>query len=685
MARVETLEIIDEVAQLADRRAAENALALLAGLGTTEAIERLVEYALGESELLRAEAVKRIAQLPASSIDLVRQSLTGRLTIEGQSAAAYALLGRLADLGVDIRLPALGGATRWKLAASLFPERRASAPRLASSTTSLVAGLTTFLIGLGIVMLAFPAIVPAVLQGEGGAGTIGDIAVILTTAVGGSVLLALFAARAAAPFNLYPDQQAGALVEMLRPIRSLFWPIPSLPLALLAMFVLLEDAWRAPVMLWGLGLPAGLIACRGGTLLAYESWTLNPRWNWITSVTAGGMFGAIVSWGLLRLVFRVEGSQGSMLLTDAALLLLWFGIAGVFAWRDEPRAPRAPLLGRTSLPVLLGSALVPLALLVRTDAAACAAPSDPSPEQDSVRVPFCVLPFEGTIGVPERAAGLIVTSADYEDLAGVLEGKDVVLEIAGPDSVFAYDDPPESAVLRLCADGGVVAASDSVACPGERKRAPNAKVTVLVRAYNDSDRPSLRHLRSILRMQTPSSEPSYLTAVFLDSASMRMRAEAVALEQLLDSLAAGSFADSTRDRLRSRLASGWPERPEFERALTPAVRNSWCWFSTAVRDYSAPDPLTDRICEGLGNDPSPSGDALDTRAVHRAFAGDTSGARADLERALEDPLFGPEEIRKGRAQWLAELRAGRNPFATAEQRLGLSCRIVTHRGCPTNP
>ena len=113
--------------------------------------------------------------------------------------------------------------------------------------------------------------------------------------------------------------------------------------------------------------------------------------------------------------------------------------------------------------------------------------------------------------------------------------------------------------------------------------------------------------------------------------------------------------DPALEIIRQEAAAAEPQ----SEASTAAQLNSLCWRGT-VLGFS---DIVQETCEKAMEIEPECSSCLDSLAVAKALNGDLEGALADFKTALAGPDPWDETEKASREAWVAELEAGKNPFA----------------------
>ena len=115
------LEIIDEFLNSESPQLRRNAITALASLHNVEAIKRMMQSALEDKdESVRVRAEEELATLDEQSQSILAKEFTVRLEDKSQRFTAYALLGRLRNIGLQLNEVTLNWLITWYLEFRLF-------------------------------------------------------------------------------------------------------------------------------------------------------------------------------------------------------------------------------------------------------------------------------------------------------------------------------------------------------------------------------------------------------------------------------------------------------------------------------------------------------------------------------------------------------------------------------------
>jgi len=116
-----SLEIIDEFLSSESPQLRRNALTALAVLHDSEAIKRMMQTALEDKdESVRVHAEDELAKLDEQSQTMLAKEFTVRLEDKSQRFTAYALLGRLRNMGLQLNQVTLNWLITWYFEFRLF-------------------------------------------------------------------------------------------------------------------------------------------------------------------------------------------------------------------------------------------------------------------------------------------------------------------------------------------------------------------------------------------------------------------------------------------------------------------------------------------------------------------------------------------------------------------------------------
>jgi hypothetical protein len=338
------LPIVEEFLESETPQLRKNAVTALAALGTDASIERLIRATLDERDPgVRQRCEEEIRGLTGAAAGRALAQLGKALKDRRRRTAAYALLGELRNRGMAVPAPDLSLAERLWLAFSL---RRQLYPTWSWQVVRRTFGpaLLGALVAFGAFCLYYVLALRSLFTyADGALAAVGVLAL--------SPLLAALVSLYTSPFGMHLDRRAAVVTDLLSVlILSAFG-------VLVVSLLDLTTGGGQGTNWFALGLPALVVAVRGGTLLAYR----NPgRHRQGLAALVGCAAGVLAYCGALAAVGVTEDGLGGSV--GLCVLLSSAGIANGFASIDATGTPLPPV-GRRVAWLLCAPPVVAAALL----------------------------------------------------------------------------------------------------------------------------------------------------------------------------------------------------------------------------------------------------------------------------------------------------------------------------------
>jgi hypothetical protein len=363
------INVVKEYIERPEPAIRRNVAAALAAIGDREALQDLVELAIGDSDsTVRRAAVCELAGLDTSAAALAYKALVQRLR-EGsreQRRAVSSVMDELRRLGASLPAPSGGMVRRFTLAWSTG-SLQTRAPEARSPLRAMMAGF----LGSAPAVLCLGLYLYAIF---GRSPLITTLTTVLLVALGVAPLLALLATRRAVPFGSYYDRTAGLLACLLDAAAIPFGAgvVVFLAVANLAQRQAPETLrtikeFLPPILLGGLWLAGFVVSVRLATIAA-SSVSAGKPLRHACSYLAGTAAGFVGLTSGLLLFLRWVGSESMESFAKTSWLFLLpacGGVAEAFTRIDQAEIAKFSGSLRHLLRVVtvLLTALLPAALL----------------------------------------------------------------------------------------------------------------------------------------------------------------------------------------------------------------------------------------------------------------------------------------------------------------------------------
>jgi hypothetical protein len=327
----------------------KNGLTALAILGGQDGWTVLIDAALTDTDTsVRDHAEDELGRLPPEDVGQAIGPLVASLSVRGKREAAYALLGRLRNRGVQFQLPPLPLTSRLSLA-------KAMQSRLHPTMGFLVRirgwkGASLAIGAAWAVLMLFCGIALDLHIEIGSAIGMLLVAWLIT------LLVVIPATTFTSPIHCYADVAGGAALDIGMAIAA----ATGLAALTWVSWLQTEGGSARPWIFFIIG-PLVVAAVRAGTLSVFG--LLRTSWqNFVLEAAVGGMCGAAVAH--LALFFS-DGNNEFLNTAWYVLTLGAAGLAGAYAWIDKGSDSRRLVSrGVTAAGLLLAavSVLLPLTL-----------------------------------------------------------------------------------------------------------------------------------------------------------------------------------------------------------------------------------------------------------------------------------------------------------------------------------